>query len=191
MSTFIRDMWPEVVDTATAALPSEILEYQAQRLEERTKGFLKANVLRTMASSEEVLLSFELTAPTLDFTSILFKVRHRAAVEYPALIVPPEPLPSFLRPTITVEKVVKKGQPSRYPLGVAQEMMRAMDQTLDQVELVNKPNPWFATTDEEFSNKVGEVLRLPQVTSIITSLLTKSHRLTTPGSEPTETEPAQ
>lgn len=184
MSTVIRDMWPEVVDTATAALPGEILEYQAQRLEERTKGFLKANVLRTMASAEEVLLSFELTAPTLDFTSILFKVRHRAAVEYPALIVPPEPLPSFLQPTIPVEKVVKKGRyGSAAALGMAQEF--------DQVQFVNEPNPWFANSDAEFSDKVGKVLRLPQVTSIITNLLTKSHRLATPGSEPTETEPPQ
>ncbi len=179
MSTVIRDMWPAVVDTATAAIPSEILEYQAQRLEERTKGFLKANVLRTMASQEEVLLSFELTAPTLDFTSILFKVRHRAAAEYPALIVPPEPLPSFLRPTITVEKVVKKGH-----VGGSVVRALAMAQPFDQVELVNEPNPWFATSEEEFSDKVGKVLHLPQVTSIITNLLTKSHRLATPVTEP-------
>lgn len=181
MSTVIRDMWPAVVDTATAAIPSEILEYQAQRLEERTKGFLKANVLRTMASQEEVLLSFELTAPTLDFTSILFKVRHRAAAEYPALIVPPEPLPSFLRPTIAVEKVVKKGT---LPSGLATAMaMTHGFPTFDQVELVNEPNHWLATTETEFSDKVGEVLRLPQVTSIITNLLAKSHRLATPATE--------
>ena len=166
MSTVIRDMWPEVVDTATVALPGEILEYQAQRLEERTKGFLKANVLLAMAAEQEVLLSFELTAPTLDFSSILFKVRHRSELEYPALIIPPEPLPSFLRSTIRVEKV-KKGLLGSLNLA----------QPFDERVTVEEPNPWLATSDTEFSDKIGEVLQSPEIMSVITNLLAKSHRL--------------
>lgn len=180
MSTVIRDMWPEVVDTETIALPSEILEYQAQRLEERTKGFLKANVLQSVSADREVILTFELTAPSLDFSSILFKVRYRFELEYPALIVPPEPLPPFLQPTIKVEKV-NKGFFGSVP---------AIIRPFDERVAVDEPNPWLATTDSEFSDKVGKVLQSPAVTSIVTNLLAKSHRISIPSSQTSLTEPS-
>ena len=179
MSTVIRDMWPEVIDMETVALPGEILEYQAQRVEERTKGFLKANILHTVSSEQEVLLSFELTAPSLDFSSILFKVRHRLELEYPALIIPPEPLPSFLQPTIRVEKL-NKGY-----FGSAPASVRPFDERVT----VDKPNHWLATSDTEFSDKVGEVLQSPAVTSIVANLLAKTHRIANPPLQATLAEP--
>ena len=168
MNSQIRDLLPDEVDVSTTPLPAEILEFQAQRLEERTKGILNARVLRTTSESE-IVLSFEVSAQALDFTSILFKVRHRPELEYPALIVPPDPLPAFLRPTVTVTKV-KKG-----PLGSAYGSI-----AFDKYEETTEKNHWLAVTDMEFLTKVGEVLRMPQIRSMFASLVSKSNRLAVP-----------
>jgi hypothetical protein len=183
MNSAIRDLLPDEVDISTTALPSEVLEFQAERLEQRTHGFLKARILRTTSESE-VVLSFEVMAPTLDFTAILFKVRHRPNLEYPALIVPPEPLPKFLQPTVTVKKV-KKGM-----LGTGAAIWAAQ-RPFDEVEETTEKNNWLAVTAEEFEDKIGEVLKSPQIRSIFQNLGSQAKRVSvssSPGNEPTDVE---
>ena len=150
-----------------------ILQYMISRPKDLTR------VLRTTSDSE-VVLSFELSAPALDFTSILFKVRHRPELEYPALIVPPEPLPTFLRPTVTVTKVKKGALGSGLGLG-------SFD--FDKVEEVTEKNHWLAVTDVDFLTKVGEVLQSMQVRSIFSNLISKSNRLAVPTASGDEASP--
>lgn len=175
MEAAIRDLLPDEVDLLVNGsdafpnpLPSEILQYQAERLGQRTNGFVKARILRS-ESEKEVVLSFELEATSLDFTATLFKVRQRPRLEYPALIVPPEPLPAFLQPTIKVKKV-KKG------MFGSEGSLFGLPQPFDVVEESTESNHWLAVTAEEFEDKLAEVMRLPQVRSIFQNLSSQPSR---------------
>ena len=135
----------------------DVLEQYASEVAQRSHSFLEARVLRSESSVEQVLLSFEIKVPTRDFSSVLFQVRHRAGSDYPAVIIPPEPLPGYLQKKRTRVEV----RPESLGATVQRE-----GKDLGRWDV----NPWVAYSYVEFLKIVKDVFELPEVISMIANL---------------------
>lgn len=160
MKTVIPVELPNVFDindeTADPTI-MDVLESYRQKVEEMSHGFLQSNVVHSR-SVEQELLQFEIKVPSRDFSSVLFEIRHRTGIDYPAVIDPPARLPKYLRkkPSITID-------------GSASDQKRT-DEMLDRQadRIYNQPR--IAESYPEFSRLVREIFKSPEVTSVIANL---------------------
>src|SRR5579872_4943098 len=80
----IPDLWPkEIVDTEATVTPFTILKQQAAALGRRTKGLVDARVVRRTDDEGDFAYSFNLVAPTLNYSYSLFNAWHEPITLYP------------------------------------------------------------------------------------------------------------
>jgi hypothetical protein len=87
VSMEIPDLWPTDVTVTDVLSPATILRYQAGQLRGKTRNLLEAEV-ETVPGENEVTIEFYVVAPALDrYRYLLFSVKHRPDLVYPATIV--------------------------------------------------------------------------------------------------------
>jgi hypothetical protein len=169
MSTIIRDLWPDDIKSEKIISPEAILDYQADRLNERTKGLLSAHVVR-LAGEDRVVLGFEVESRLADRRVRLFAAQHRLEFEYPVALMPPDTtLPAFLKERF----YVPSGEERRYASETASATayMKAAGIVGEWVE-----NKWVASSPTEFSRLVQDMLAQPAVKATVLSLLPREDR---------------
>jgi hypothetical protein len=83
----IPDLWPTDVTLPDVLSPATLLRYQAGQLRAKTRNLLEAEI-ETVPGENEVTIEFYVVAPALDrYRYLLFSVRHRPDLVYPATIV--------------------------------------------------------------------------------------------------------
>ncbi len=147
-------LWSDDISSEPAS-PIAILRAQQRPLRQRTKGLLEAEIETTTGDTGQVRHGFDLVAPALNRARYrILYVTHKDDLVYPVIVEaecfkreenPQQPMSRRLTPSIL-------GTISPLPDGQRR-----------------------AATDEEFINLVGEVLRSPQVRSLIQSLIARSN----------------
>lgn len=171
MSTVIRDLWPEDIKYEDVISPEEILNYQAAQLEARTNGLLVGDIVKHVGE-DRITLGFEVQARLTDKRVRLFGVQHREEYEYPVAIQPPnEELPDYLK-----ERVYEQSFGD-----VIGSVARATKPILMATEIATAPgkwvqNEWVASSPEQFTKKVEELLSRPAVKAIVISLLSHARQ---------------
>lgn len=176
MSSVIRNSWPQDIATDDVVSPEMILQHQADQLSSVTKGLLIGHVAKTTAD-DRIVLSLEAEAPALKFTVKLFECLHQLDFDYPATIVPPDPLPDFL-----LRRTFEPATPAK-SLTQMELMMRP-----GRIEIPARParwvdNPWVASDPKEFADKVESVIRSPEAKSILLSLIARAQKHLSQASE--------
>lgn len=165
-ATFDMDLWPVAVRVPEQnRSPLVLLREQGRRLEEHTKGLLRSDIAR-VETSDRIGYRFEVIASRLDYRCTLFEVIHRKDFVYPCIILPPEPLPEYLRPR-------------RYESGPMEEVRNALAASQNVMQMLNQKgkwvdNEWLCPTQAEFIEKLRNVLGSPEVVSTISSLIARS-----------------
>ncbi len=85
MQDEIPDLWPDEIQTTEVPTPIAILRIQANRLHDKTKGLIEAEV-RSLTDNDKAqeLYQFDLIAPALDgYRLRLFECGHALSLVYP------------------------------------------------------------------------------------------------------------
>jgi hypothetical protein len=153
MATDIPDLWgPEIkLDVLT---PTMILNAQAEKLKEKTKGVILADFFARMRGNIKTLV-FDIRAPAVaNFRVRIMTVRHHSDRIYPAVVT---------------SRSLHRGDRS------------IPDEILIQIPENESYNSFPCFTSNEFVNVVAQVLRSVDVQSVIESLIAKSNEAMTPG----------
>jgi hypothetical protein len=163
MSTTIPVLWSDDVSVDVVS-PLAILRVQAGSLSRMTKGLLEAEIETSISDSDKVQYQFDVIAPVLNkFRRRILIATHQRDWVYPVVVEAECFLPGDRPPTL---RAVTDPRPR--PTDLAFEGQRP------------------AATDQEFIKLVGEVLRSPQIRSLIHSLIARSNdqRKTSESSSP-------
>ncbi len=167
MSNLFRSSWPELSDVEVIG-PEAILQHHASLLSEATGGRLQGKVAKTSAD-DRIVFGMLAVAPTLGEKVKLFECLQQVADEllYPVLIVPPKPIPSFLK-----AKVAVKG---KSPVVSGSTLRHAQNQLETYIGIPDREvsNPWLATDPNELADKLEDVMHSPEVKAQLLALLKK------------------
>lgn len=141
MADEIPDLWPDDLNVSVLS-PLAILKVQQQKIGQRTRKLLEAEV-RRIESDKWVSYEFDLTAPSLEggYTETVLKATHEKGKYYPV--------------TVSAQCFLPSGFDGDYhegPSGLMDDERQA-------------------TTDVEFIDLVRDVLRSSEVRALISSLL--------------------
>lgn len=162
MPTVTRDLWPPDIKTDEAISPMEILRHQGDLLESRTNGILRGVVVG-MESDDRRIIHFDVEALRLQTKSRLFSVEHRREYEYPVRVMPPtEDLPDYLQSHRYVP-----GRGGIGTFGIPKDILEGSKGKWVE-------DRWVATSPQEFTEKIGEVLATPAVKAVVLSLISRS-----------------
>lgn len=169
MSATIPSLWPD--DIRVDILPPLVLlKVQAAKIGELTRGVLDAEVTTVTGQSDFVVHRLDLIAPELDDSRYrILSATHRSEF-YPVVIeaevFKPKPtvvtvkrtMENMIDPFLRTYEVSKDPFPDRWP----------------------HPDDWrpVASSQEEFVDRLREVLRSPPVRATIDSLLARSYEKT-------------
>lgn len=154
METANRDLWPSDIKVTDVMTPEEILQEQADALDKRTQGLLRAAV-KKVAMGDSVALGFDVEAPRAKRSVRLFTVRHRLDREYPAVVDSSEELPEIATKSIG-----------------RRQFELPKDYSGDKLSVPASPT--------EFTAAIERVLAKPEVKGIIFSLISQSQRTPAP-----------
>ena len=129
-------------------------------------GLLTGNIAKTTAQ-DRIVLALEVNAPVLETTVKLFECQYRSSCDYPVLVIPPDPLPAYLRP-----RILRKG---KGVLGAVSGIEQRMSDAAGTPDVWDN-NKWLASDPGEFADKVETVIRSPEVKSILLSLIARSQQ---------------
>ena len=163
MSSVIRNSWPLEIANDEVVSPETIMRHQAQELESFTNGLLTGSIAKTTAQ-DRIVLALEVDAPVLETTVKLFECQYQSLCDYPVLVVPPDPLPAYLRP-----RIIRKAKP--VVPGSLQMLRDAMGTPNEWID-----NKWLASDPVEFADKIESVIRSPEVKSILLSLIARTQQ---------------
>jgi len=158
------DLLPDDVlaETNDVPDPMELLEFQAERLKERTQGRLEVE-LPVTTSDDRHVIRFVAVVVSHDYRSTIFEVHYRPGLLLPASFVPPEPFPAFLREKYTIPA-----------------MNSVISNVMSASRVLNTPrtvqNPWVANTPVEFRDKLQELLSSQEVKAQLAALLSMARR---------------
>lgn len=159
----IPNLWPPIkVDVIT---PYAILQAQASRLSELTQGLLRAEITNSKTSNKAMFYHFDVIAPVLN------NYRHTL------LVVEQSPTRAY---PVKVEGISEKSDKiwrrDVHPAAGLGSMVKGVGERDEKEDLIY--------TNEEFINRVGEILQSAQAQRIITSLITRSNEQASEKSEP-------
>jgi hypothetical protein len=154
MSATIPVLWSDDI-TVDVLSPVAILRSQTGPLSQITKGLLEAGIETITSDSGKVQLQFDLVAPVLNnFRRRILLATHQKDLVYPVVVEAEcfisEDSSPILRGIARIQS----------PLQVTNQLLEGQRR---------------AATDQEFIKLVGEVLRSPQVRSLIQSLIARSN----------------
>jgi hypothetical protein len=154
MSATIPVLWSDDISVDVVS-PLAILRAQTGPLSRMTKGLLEAEIETITSDSGKVQHQFDLIAPVLNnFRRRILIATHQRDLVYPVVVEAEFSLPDDRPPNLSA---------------VAGTRPRPTDLPLDG----RRP----AATVQEFIKLVGEVLRSPQIRSLIQSLIARSNDL--------------
>lgn len=171
MSSVIRDVWSEDIKYEDVISPEEILKYQANQLEARTNGLLVGEIVKHLGE-DRITLGFEVEATLSSKRVRLFEVQHREEYEYPVAIQPPnEELPDFLKDRVYQQSF---GDLARSVAKATKPVLMGSDTALAPGQWVQ--SEWVASSPEQFTTKVEELLSRPAIKAIVLSLLSGARK---------------
>lgn len=169
MSATIPSLWPD--DIRVDILPPLVLlKVQAAKIGELTRGVLDAEVTTVTGQSDFVVHRLDLIAPELDDSRYrILSATHRSEF-YP----------------VVIEAEVFRPRPKKIPLTAAFAAQVVGPLALGVPEVSTDPDRWphpddwrpVASSQEEFVDRLREVLRSPPVRATIDSLLARSYEKT-------------
>jgi len=152
MTSVAMDLLPNDVfaENDDAPSPFELLQFQAQRIAERSNGRLRAEITTTESDDRHVE-NFVLILPTNDYRCTLFQVVHRPDFFLPVRFLPPEPLPKYLQKR--------------------EDTFANFNKSLRGGSV---DDPWRASTPHEFKTVLQELLRSEEVRAVLSALVERA-----------------
>ena len=163
MSNSATDLWPSDLVPQEIVTPHQIMTMQANALNARMNGLVKAEV-KSLNQDQRVSLRFEISSATSSQRLMLFEAAHRHDFAYPvALFGPTGNLPSFLRE--------KHYEPS------VSELLSTVGTVGKFSDILSSKGRWVANeskicaTPQEFTERLKELLASVEIRSAVMSML--------------------
>ena len=177
MSATIPSLWPENIKVDVLP-PLTILKLQAAKLHEITKGILRAEVTTVDGPGDLIAHRLDLIAPALDSRRVRVLVATQRTELYPVVVEA-----EFYRPTKVPAQAVKNL--AMQGLAAAMGVDTRTEYPIRDWPPVDDWRP-IASNQDEFLERVAEVLRSPAVRAAIDSMIALSNEK----NRPTDSETA-